>query len=93
MRVLLPALLTLVSVAAAQPAQPRQTPEQARIGVAPASKTECPRTHPVKGKINARTGTRIYHTPGGRYHDRTQPDRCFASVQDAVRAGYRAPQQ
>ncbi|WP_455768850.1 sunset domain-containing protein [Mobiluncus curtisii] len=31
----------------------------------------------------------IYHMPGQRYYDRTTPEACFASQDDARAAGYR----
>jgi hypothetical protein len=46
----------------------------------------CPAGHPVKGK--ATSG--IYHVPGGRFYERTVPDRCYASAADAEADGYRA---
>lgn len=53
---------------------------------APASYTSCPAWAPIKG--NASSG--IYHVPGGRYYARTNPEECFRTATDAVRAGYRA---
>lgn len=41
--------------------------------------------HPDEG--NADSG--IYHKPGQSFYDRTNPELCFASDADAVRAGYR----
>jgi hypothetical protein len=38
-------------------------------------------------KVNARSG--IYHVPGGRSYDRTTPDRCYATPDEAERDGYR----
>ena len=46
----------------------------------------CPSGYPVKG--NSRT--RIYHVPGGRFYDRTVPERCYATAADAEADGYRA---
>ena len=46
----------------------------------------CPPGHPVK--VNDRSG--IYHTPGGRFYDRTIPHRCYAATTDAIADGYRA---
>lgn len=45
----------------------------------------CPASHPVK--VNARSG--IYHVPGGRSYDRTTPDRCYTTPEEAERDGYR----
>ena len=46
----------------------------------------CPSGYPVKGNANSR----IYHVPGGRFYDRTLPERCYASAADAEADGYRA---
>ena len=46
----------------------------------------CPVTHPVKA--NANSG--IYHLPGGRFYDRTRPERCYADAAAAEADGYRA---
>lgn len=46
----------------------------------------CPETHPIKAK--AASG--IYHRPGGRFYDRTVPDRCYGAEADAEADGYRA---
>ena len=46
----------------------------------------CPVGHPVK--VSERSG--IYHVPGGRFYDRTKPDRCYTSAAAAEADGYRA---
>ena len=46
---------------------------------------ECPDGFPIKG--NADSG--IYHVPGGRFYDRTIPERCYADEDDAIADGYR----
>lgn len=46
----------------------------------------CPASHPVK--LNESSG--IFHLPGGRFYDRTNADRCYASAEAAVADGYRA---
>ncbi len=50
----------------------------------------------IKGNVNTRDGSRIYHVPGSTYYSRTQintseGDKYFCSVQDAEYAGFRAP--
>ena len=45
----------------------------------------CPDGYPVK--VNTRSG--IVHEPGGRFYDRTVPDRCYATTADAEADGYR----
>ncbi|MGB0112577.1 MAG: hypothetical protein WBP59_05110 [Ilumatobacteraceae bacterium] len=67
--------------AAAGPA--RSTP--ATSWVAPNADGTCPDGHPVKAKETSG----IYHVPGGRFYERTNPDRCYASPEDAVADGYR----
>lgn len=69
---------------------------QQQLGVAPASKTTCPASHPVKGNIvdrGERKGEKIYHIPGGRSYNQTHPERCFKSAAEAQKAGFRAPQK
>ena len=46
---------------------------------------QCPIDHPIKGNSNSG----IYHVPGGRFYDRTVPERCYATEDDAVADGYR----
>jgi len=46
----------------------------------------CPPGYPIK--VGARS--QIFHVPGGRSYDRTVPERCYASTDDAVADGYRA---
>jgi hypothetical protein len=45
----------------------------------------CPDGYPIK----ANAKSRIYHVPGGRSYDRTVPERCYASTEDAEADGYR----
>ncbi|MEX2627484.1 MAG: hypothetical protein WD225_11425 [Ilumatobacteraceae bacterium] len=59
--------------------------EAAQTWVAPVDGV-CPTGHPVK--LNESSG--IFHVPGGRFYDRTKPDRCYASTDDAAADGYRA---
>jgi hypothetical protein len=46
----------------------------------------CPDDYPVK--TNANSG--IFHVPGGRFYERTIPERCYATSAHAERDGYRA---
>jgi hypothetical protein len=46
----------------------------------------CPSGYPIKGNPSSR----IYHVPGGRFYDRTVPERCYATADDAEADGYRA---
>jgi hypothetical protein len=45
----------------------------------------CPPGHPIK----ANAKSEIYHVPGGRFYDRTIPERCYATAEDAEADGYR----
>jgi hypothetical protein len=76
------------TAAPSQPATPPQPAQQAG-SVAPADEWNCPASHPFKGNRNSM----IYHPPGGRYYNKTKPEECFASADDAVNAGYRAPKR
>jgi hypothetical protein len=49
----------------------------------------CPAGYPIKGNQSS-SGEWIYHVPGGEFYDRTNPEECFATQQDARDAGYRA---
>jgi len=73
----------------------RKAPAPARLqsAVAPAPDPACR----IKGNINAR-GERIYHVPGANSYAATRIDpgrgeRWFCSVDEAERAGWRAPRQ
>jgi hypothetical protein len=46
---------------------------------------QCPVGYPVKVASSG-----IYHVPGGRFYERTTPQRCYASTDDAEADGYRA---
>ncbi|MDT0156762.1 cell wall-binding repeat-containing protein [Microbacterium sp. ARD32] len=52
---------------------------------APSGYRTCPSWAPIKGNADSY----IYHLPGGRYYDRTDPEECFRSEGDARSAGYR----
>ncbi|MCU4186540.1 hypothetical protein K6U06_19390 [Acidiferrimicrobium sp. IK] len=45
----------------------------------------CPDGYPVKAKQRSR----IYHLPGMALYERTTPDRCYRSAEDAERSGFR----
>jgi hypothetical protein len=45
----------------------------------------CPDGYPIK----ANTNSGIFHVPGGRFYDRTVPERCYADAADAEADGYR----
>lgn len=45
----------------------------------------CPEGYPVKANDNSG----IYHLPGGRFYERTVPERCYTAAEDAEADGYR----
>lgn len=45
----------------------------------------CPDGYPIKANV----GSHIFHVPGGRFYDRGQPERCYATAEAAERDGYR----
>ncbi|NNE11941.1 MAG: hypothetical protein HKN41_06795 [Ilumatobacter sp.] len=47
---------------------------------------DCPDGFPVKANDNSG----IYHVPGGRFYERTVPERCYADTDAAEADGYRA---
>jgi hypothetical protein len=53
--------------------------------VAPNPDGSCPDGFAVKVKV----ASGIYHVPGGRFHERTRPDRCYATAEGAEADGYR----
>lgn len=60
-------------------------------GAAPADKDNCPDDYPIKGNIRD-DGEKLYHEPGFRSYGATDPEICFALVQDAVDAGFSRPE-
>ncbi len=46
---------------------------------------QCPDGYPVKANDNSG----IFHVPGGRFYDRTVPERCYTDAADAEADGYR----
>ena len=58
-------------------------------GVAP-NGISCPSSHPIKGNFTTYDGSRcIAHPPGGASYNRTYPERCYASMQEAIADGCR----
>ena len=53
--------------------------------VAGTGETDCAEGFPIKGNASSM----IYHVPGSSSYDRTIPEMCFATEDDAVAAGYR----
>ncbi len=54
---------------------------------APSDSGACPDGFPIKGNASSL----IYHAPGTRFFEATEPEICFATAEDAEAAGYRAP--
>lgn len=46
---------------------------------------DCPSGYPIKANDNSG----IFHVPGGRFYERTVPERCYADAHDAEADGYR----
>ena len=79
----------LASPGAGSQAKPGLTGAAAGAGSAAPSGSDCPDSHPVKA--NRESG--IYHLRGGAFYDRTRPEVCYATAEDAERAGYRRSQR
>lgn len=47
---------------------------------------QCPDGYPIKANHNSM----IFHVPGGRFYERTVPERCYADAGAAAADGYRA---
>jgi hypothetical protein len=61
---------------------PTAAPEQAWVG--PQDDGACPSTHPIKVKL----ASGIFHMPGMLAYDRTHPDRCYRTEEEAVADGF-----
>ena len=84
--VALPALLTVVLLSADASAQA----DKPRPGVAPTDAWTCPATHPIKGNFTTYSGERcICHVPGGQFYSKTEPERCYATDDEARQDGCR----
>ena len=66
------------------PAAPATVTALTRESAAPVDGL-CPRGFPVKVKESSG----IFHVPGGRFYERTSPDRCYATPAAAEADGYR----
>jgi hypothetical protein len=83
-------------------AEPAEAPRRAS-GIAPISTTTDPKpaapgaawVDPVDGAcpdgfpIKANDNSGIYHVPGGRFYERTRPERCYPTAEAAEADGYR----
>jgi uncharacterized membrane protein len=76
-------------------AEEREGPEGgatvAAGGVEMSGVQDCPDGYPIKG--NATPRSRIYHVPTSPVYAITVPEMCFATEDDALAAGYRAPRR
>jgi hypothetical protein len=70
---------------AAAPAFVDVAPSTNSRWVPPLADGSCPDGYPVKANDNSG----IFHVPGGRFYDRTTPERCYAEAGDAAADGYR----
>lgn len=64
---------------------PLDVPAEAGAWVDALDDGSCPISHPIK----ANDKSSIFHVPGGRFYDRTKPERCYADTEGAVADGYR----
>lgn len=71
--------------AATGPAETSTTGDGSRRWAPPVD-GRCPDGYPIKANDNSG----IYHVPGGRFYERTVPERCYADTDDAEADGYRA---
>ncbi len=64
-----------------KPSEQREAPH-----VSPTDQWTCPASHPVKGNFTTNSGERCtYHVPGGQFHGKTKPERCYATEDEARR--------
>ena len=83
------ALLLAILIGTPAAAQPREAPS-GKVGLAPTEAWTCPTTHPIKGNFTTYSGERcIYHVPGGQFYDKTKPERCYATENEARQDGCR----
>lgn len=74
----------------AQSQEPKKPSGPARSGVPPKDAWTCPTTHPIKGNFTTYSGERcIYHVLGGQFYDKTKPERCYATEEEARKDGCR----
>ena len=66
------------------------TVESERPGVKPTDAKSCPPSHPIKGNFTTYSGEPcIYHLPHQRFYEKTKPERCYATEEDAIVDGCR----
>ena len=63
---------------------------QGQLGVPPKDAWTCPASHPIKGNFTTYSGERcLYHVPGEQYYEKTKPERCYATEEEARKDGCR----
>ncbi|MBI5903202.1 MAG: hypothetical protein HZB84_06945 [Deltaproteobacteria bacterium] len=83
------AMLFFIFTSMAVAREPRPVPPPPLPhGVRPVDALHCPRTHPIKGNVNPKKGSRMYHLPGGALYDRVKPEVCFSTEKEAMAAGF-----
>jgi hypothetical protein len=60
--------------------------ENTQLSAAPINRDDCPTDYPIKGNIRI---DKIFHIPGGRYYNVTDPEECFSDSSAAISAGFR----
>jgi hypothetical protein len=70
---------------AEHPPGPSRSAVDQQSWVPPSADGSVPASHPVKVKKSSG----IFHVPGGRFYDRTRPDRCYPTAAAAEADGYR----
>ena len=72
---------------------PRQYGTADRPGAEPHDAWTCPISHPVKGALLPGSNERVFHMPGGEGYAKIQPQRCYASAEEAREDGGRRAQR
>jgi hypothetical protein len=75
----------LVSSGAHQSSKPSNPAETSAATWVDPVDGACPAGYPIKANDNSG----IFHVPGGRFYERTVPERCYADAADAEADGYR----
>ena len=85
-----PPIVTVDSDNPSQVTEPNDgSPIEPRGWVACDESGNCPDSYQIKAKDSSG----LYHVPGGNAYDRTIPDRCYTSAEEAEADGYRPSQR
>jgi hypothetical protein len=68
-----------------QPTITQPTSAEPTSWAEPTPDGSCPDGFPIKANDNSG----IFHVPGGRFYDRTKPERCYTTAEAALADGYR----